>query len=126
MDMRVPDILGGVQEMVSPGAIEFTNAGQPCRLEVALETGETNFFVLFRDQTAGRTTYPTGRFLYVAPPTGADGAVWLDFNRAYTPPCGYTEFAVCPLPPATNWLSFGIPAGEKLPFGYREHHRSKP
>ena len=76
-----------------------------------MEPGETDYFILFRDETAGQSTYPSGRFLYVSPPDPS-GRVTLDFNRAYTPPCGFTAFATCPLPPRQNRLPFPIPAGE--------------
>jgi len=39
----------------------------------------------------------------------------LDFNRAYSPPCAFTDFATCPLPPAPNRLSVAIEAGELDP-----------
>lgn len=109
--LRVPDILGGTQEYPSPGAIVFTYAGAEHRLDVLEETGEPDYFVIFHDETAGKTTYGSGRFLYVAKPD-AQGRVTVDFNRAYTPPCGFTRFATCPLPPRQNWLPFAVRAGE--------------
>ena len=110
---------GATQELNSPGAILFQHAGRKHRLEVVEEPGEADYFVIFHDETAGRSTYGSGRFLYVARP-GADGRVILDFNRAYTPPCGYTQFATCPLPPRQNWLPFAIPAGERTPHGHEQ------
>jgi uncharacterized protein len=115
--LRVPDVIGGTQEFPSPGAIVFKNAGAKYRLEVMEEPGEDDYFVIFRDQTAGKTTYPSGRFLYVARPD-ASGKVVIDFNRAYTPPCGFTAFATCPLPPRQNWLPFVVRAGELAPAGH--------
>jgi uncharacterized protein (DUF1684 family) len=117
--LRVPDVTGAVQEFVSPGALVFTVQGAEYRLDVADEPGEEDFFVLFHDQSAGDTTYGSGRFLYVARP-GPDGRVVIDFNRAYTPPCGFTDFATCPLPPRQNWLPFPVRAGELKPAG--SHH----
>lgn len=112
--MRVPDASGGVQELSSPGALVFTHAGQEYRLDVVEEAGESEYFVIFMDRTAGHSTYGAGRFLYVARPDAA-GQVTIDFNRAFTPPCGFTPFATCPRPPQQNWLPFAIAAGERMP-----------
>ena len=83
---------------------------------VVEEPGEEDYFVIFRDRTAGDSTYPAGRFLYVAKPD-ANGRVVVDFNRAYTPPCAFTPFATCPLPPRQNWLPLAVRAGEQKPAG---------
>lgn len=112
--LRVPSMIGGTQDYASPGALVFEYGGHPYRLDVAVEPGEADYFILFRDTTAGQTTYPSGRFLYVSPPDPS-GHVTLDFNRAYTPPCGFTAFATCPLPPQHNRLPFPIRAGELNP-----------
>ena len=108
------DVTGDTQELVSPGAIVFTQAGTEHRLEVAEEPREEEYFVMFRDRTSSDSTYPAGRFLYVARPD-AQGRVMIDFNRAYNPPCAFTAFATCPLPPRQNWLPFAVPAGERKP-----------
>lgn len=115
--VQVPDVTGGVQSFENPGALVFEVAGLEHRLQAVLEPDETRFFVIFRDQTAGKSTYPAGRFLYVDPPD-AQGRVILDFNRAYNPPCAFTPFATCPLPPASNRLPFAIRAGERKPAGH--------
>lgn len=115
--LRVPSMIGGTQDFPSPGALVFRHSGAEYRLDVAVEPGEPDYFVMFRDTTAGKTTYGSGRFLYVTPPD-ATGRVVLDFNRAYTPPCGFTPFATCPLPPPQNRLPFPIPAGERAPKGH--------
>ncbi|HRI15913.1 MAG TPA: DUF1684 domain-containing protein [Verrucomicrobiota bacterium] len=112
--MRVSDVTGGIQEYPSPGAVVFQRDGAEYRLDVAVEPDEDDYFVIFRDRTAGESTYESGRFLYVSRP-GANGEVTIDFNRAYTPPCGFTAFATCPLPPSQNWLPFAIRAGELKP-----------
>lgn len=114
--LRVPDVIGGTQEFPSPGAIVFRQGAEEHRLEVAEEPDADDYFVIFRDRTAGETTYPSGRFLYVAKPD-ASGRMTIDFNRAYTPPCGFTRFATCPLPPRQNWLPLAIRAGELAPKG---------
>ncbi|HEY2846332.1 MAG TPA: DUF1684 domain-containing protein, partial [Pyrinomonadaceae bacterium] len=61
--------------------------------------------------TSKTATYGAGRFLYA--PMPKDGKVELDFNKAENPPCAFTEFATCPLPPQQNRLDVAIPAGEK-------------
>jgi uncharacterized protein (DUF1684 family) len=71
---------------------------------------------MFRDATSGRETYGGGRFLHVAMPD-ASGATRIDFNRAYNPPCGYTPYATCPVPPPENRLPLAVKAGERRPPG---------
>jgi len=112
--LRVPDVTGATQEFGSPGVIVFSAQGAEHRLVVARDAGESDFFVMFRDETSGRSTYPAGRFLAVSKPD-AGGNVVIDFNRAYTPPCGFTAFATCPLPPEENWLKLAVKAGELKP-----------
>jgi uncharacterized protein (DUF1684 family) len=110
--LAVPNILGEIEEMRSPGYAVFTLQGTEVRLEPVLETaGATELFFIFRDSTAGKETYPAGRFLYSSLPR--DGTVVLDFNKAYNPPCAFTHFATCPLPPKGNKLELRIAAGEK-------------
>ncbi len=106
--ISIPTILGDVEPMSSPGYVVFTLAGREHRLEPVVD-GEELFF-LFRDATAGRETYPAGRFLNT--PMPKDGAVILDFNKSYNPPCAYTKYATCPLPPKQNHLPVRIEAGE--------------
>ena len=112
--MRVPEASGGIEELVSPGAVVFHHEGVEYRLDVVEERGEKDYFVIFTDHSAGHSTYAAGRFLYVARPDAA-GHVTIDFNRSYTPPCGFTPFATCPRPPQQNWLPFDIEAGERAP-----------
>lgn len=76
-----------------------------------LEEGETDLFIVLGDATNGHDTYGGGRFLYATPPVG--GKTILDFNRAYNPPCVFTPYATCPLPPKQNRLPFRVEAGEK-------------
>jgi len=111
---RVADFTGSTQEFTCPGSIVFKAKGAEHRLDVFEEAGEDEFFILFRDRTAGASTYAAGRFLYVRKP-GPDGHVEIDFNRAFTPPCGFTHFATCPLAPKQNWLSLAVRAGELKP-----------
>ena len=111
--LRVDSIIGIPDDMISPGTVEFELGGKTLRLDPVIEPGETRLFFIFRDATAGHGTYGAGRFLHADPPR--DGQVVLDFNRAYTPPCGFTAYATCPLPPAQNRLPVAIEAGELTP-----------
>ena len=104
------NILGMEEDMDSPGALVFDVGGQEYRLDTVLEDGETDYFVMFADQTNGKRTYGAGRFLYVKPPV--DGSTVLDFNKAYSPPCAFSHYATCPLPPSQNRLPFAVEAGE--------------
>jgi uncharacterized protein (DUF1684 family) len=120
VSINVPNVLGMVESMPSPGYASFTLAGtstlagaavaSPLRLDAVLEPGETQLFFIFRDQTTGKATYGAGRFLYADPPV--NGKIVIDFNRAYSPPCAFTPHATCPLPPASNKLPVAIEAGE--------------
>ena len=78
----------------------------------ALDEGEDTLFLVFADRTSGHGSYPAGRFLD-APKPGTGDRVTLDFNQAYNPPCAFTAFATCPLPPPENRLDLAIAAGEK-------------
>ena len=107
----VPNILGQVDDLPSPGYAVFTVGGHEVRLDPVLEEPDaTELFFIFRDETAKKETYPAGRFLYAALPK--DGKVVLDFNKAYSPPCAFTPYATCPLPPKQNRLTVRIEAGE--------------
>jgi uncharacterized protein (DUF1684 family) len=110
-EISVPTILGTIEKMPCPGAALFTVGGKEARLEPVLEEpGAEELFFIFRDATSGGKTYGSGRFLYAALPK--DGKVVLDFNKAYNPPCAFTPYATCPLPPEQNRLSIPIEAGE--------------
>lgn len=106
--LPVPNILGETEQRLSPGYAVATIGGHEHSLD-AVTDGDELFFI-FRDQTAGDTTYPAGRFLKAA--FAQNGQVTLDFNRAYSPPCAFTAFATCPLPPPRNHLPLRIEAGE--------------
>jgi uncharacterized protein (DUF1684 family) len=110
--IAIPNILGTVSQEPSPGAVVFTVGGKEYRLDAVEEPGEEELFLIFGDRTNGTETYGAGRFLY-APRPGRDGSTVVDFNKAYNPPCAFTPFATCPLPPPQNRLPVGIEAGEK-------------
>ena len=104
------NILGMEEDMNSPGALLFDVGGKQYRLDTVLEDGETDYFVMFADQTSGKQTYGAGRFLYVKPPV--NGTTVLDFNKSYNPPCAFSPYATCPLPPPENRLPLAVTAGE--------------
>jgi uncharacterized protein (DUF1684 family) len=108
----VPNIAGYADSMIAPGVLRFTVDGMPCTLTPVHEgPSDSTFFIIFRDQTTEVETYGGGRFLYADPPR--DGRVVLDFNRAYNPPCAFTPFTTCPMPPDGNDLAVAVRAGEK-------------
>ena len=110
-EMMIMNVLGDQLKMKSPGVLSFTLNGRTNQLRPVVEEGENRLFIIFRDQTAGKTTYGAGRFLYADLPK--DGKVILDFNHAENPPCAFTAYATCPLPPRANFLPIAIPAGER-------------
>jgi uncharacterized protein (DUF1684 family) len=105
----ITNVLGMTDEEPVPGVAEFAINGKTVRLEPLLEDGE--LFFMFKDATTGKSTYAAGRFLYAA--LAKNGGVELDFNRAHNPPCAFTAFATCPLPPRQNTLPVAVEAGEK-------------
>jgi hypothetical protein len=113
----VPTVLGTVDDELSPGAVVFEADGRYLRLDVLEGAEEHEVFVIFGDTTNGAETYGGGRFLYANLEPG--GRLVLDFNKAYNPPCAFTPYATCPLPPRQNRLPLAIRAGEKK---YGEGH----
>lgn len=113
--VKIANVLGQVNDFVSPGVVEFEIDGLKHQLTPVYETPEhSELFYIFKDETSAKSTYGAGRFVY-SPLPDQEGRVILDFNRAYSPPCAFTDFATCPLPPAQNRLGIPIEAGEKHP-----------
>jgi uncharacterized protein (DUF1684 family) len=108
----ITNVLGMTSDETSPGALAFEVAGKTYRIDPILEKGETDYFIMIADETTGRETYGAGRYLDVSPPD-ASGKVVIDFNKTYNPPCAFTPYATCPLPPRQNHLPLRIEAGEK-------------
>jgi len=119
--LKIPNIIGQINDLPTPGFAEFTLNGK--RLQLApvtdgdcgdgstlIDRGNCRLFFIFKDLTSGHGSYPPGRFLYTALPK--DGKLVLDFNRAENPPCAWTPYATCPLPPKENVLSVPVEAGE--------------
>jgi len=110
--INITDVLGQTQAQKSPGKLLFKIEGKAYSLDV-LEGGENDYFVIFADATNGAETYPSGRFVYVPKP-GEDDKTSIDFNKSYNPPCAFTPYATCPLPPKQNVLPLEVKAGEKF------------
>jgi uncharacterized protein (DUF1684 family) len=113
----IANVLGQVSDEDSPGAVVFDWQGKTYRMDALPGDDKGGLFLIFADQTNGKETYGAGRFLDAEPPK--DGKVVVDFNTAYNPPCAFTAFATCPLPPAQNRLGLRVEAGEKK---YGEGH----
>jgi uncharacterized protein (DUF1684 family) len=110
--VKVPNILGDLETYTAPGVLAFTLNGQEQKLEV-FDSGSGDrkrFFIVFRDLTSGKETYPSARFLYTDWPV--NGKTTLDFNKAYNPPCAFNPYTTCPLPTEQNRLRIRIEAGE--------------
>ena len=112
--IQVPNILGTTSPTAIPATVHFDVDGTEYALSLWKDSDDpANFFTAFADSTNGSSTYGGGRFLWVDAP---DETGWsrVDFNRSYNPPCVFTEFATCPLPPRENRLALSIPAGERV------------
>lgn len=108
--IMIPTILGTIEKELSPGKLLFNINGKEYSL-LPTSAGE-KLFIVFADLTSGEETYGAGRFLYVDGPDSNNNVI-LDFNKAYNPPCAFTKYATCPLPPDENKLRVRITAGEK-------------
>ena len=109
-ELKVPNVLGGFFKMKSPGRLKFKLKGQEQSLQT-VEEDDGSLFLIFGDQSNEKETYKSGRFLYADKPV--NGETVLDFNKAENPPCAFTPYATCPLPPPGNKLAIEINAGEK-------------
>jgi len=116
--VNITNMIGVTEPAPVPGKAVFTWQGHPVELLPIDEGGDDLFFVL-TDLTAGEETYEASRFLYVPKPKAGETRVVLDFNRLQNPPCAFTAFATCPLPPKQNRMPFRVTAGEKK---YRGAH----
>ena len=106
----VTNVLGQTTAQDYAGKISFEYQGKNYVLD-AINEGPGDLFVVFGDATNGISTYHTGRFMYVSRPD-SNGNTFIDFNKSFNPPCAYTPFATCPIPPRQNILPFKVTAGE--------------
>ena len=115
--IEVPNILGTIGQDPSPGKLVFQIKGNTYSLDPIAAPEDKRWFIIFSDVTSGEETYGAGRFLYIDAP-GEDQTAILDFNKSYNPPCAFTPYATCPLPPEQNHLTLRVTAGEKNFQGY--------
>lgn len=117
-EILIQNVLGQINPTKIVGSIVFTWKKDTYHLDVIEEDDEA-YFVIFKDKTNGKGTYGAGRFLSVS--KAAEGeSFFIDFNKAYNPPCAFTKFATCPLPPKEIFLKIKVTAGEKV-FDHAEH-----
>jgi uncharacterized protein (DUF1684 family) len=115
--IAITNVLGMTSDETSPGALVFTLQGRNFRIDPILEQGEKDLFIIFKDATSGKETYAAARYLYAHPPDST-GKTIVDFNKSYNPPCVFTPYATCPLPPPQNRLPIRVEAGEKKYAGH--------
>ena len=109
----IVNILSMVEPMDNPGTVTFEKDGKPYTLE-AVDEGDHQLFLIYADRTSGHDSYAAARFLYADYPD-ANGMTVVDFNKGYNPPCAFSAFSTCPMPPPGNRLDLAITAGEKKP-----------
>jgi len=110
--LPIVNVLGINAPEISPGALVFNVEGKTCRLDAIQEKGENELFIIFKDDTSGKETYGM-RYLYTPFPD-SNNKILVDFNKAYNPPCCFTEFATCPIPHPENRLRVRVEAGELI------------
>lgn len=108
----IANVLGQLSPTPVHGYVEFERNGETYRLLGLGEENSESVWFLFADRTSGRETYGAGRFLY-SDGMPKDGKLVIDFNKAYNPPCAFTDYSTCPLPPQQNRLDLAVTAGEK-------------
>jgi uncharacterized protein (DUF1684 family) len=117
--IEVPNVLGTIIDSPSPGKLSFTLENRNYTLDPIADPEDKRWFIIFGDETNGEETYGAGRYMYIDAP-GVDGTTIIDFNKSYNPPCVFTPYATCSLPPDQNFLEIRLTAGEKYYYGY-EH-----
>lgn len=110
--VNIDNIVGISSENPVAAILEFEKNGQTHQI-LALNGGTKSFFLIIADETSGEDTYGGGRYLIVDRPE-AGNETFIDFNKTYNPPCAFTNYATCPLPPKENYLKLAITAGEKM------------
>lgn len=110
--IEIVDVTGAVSHDLTPGQVAFERDGATWRIDALPGGDDGTLWLVFGDATNGRETYGGGRYLYTEP-VADDGSVVSDFNLAYNPPCVFSPYATCPLPPAQNRLDLRIEAGER-------------
>jgi uncharacterized protein (DUF1684 family) len=109
--IEVATVVGTLEAYPNPGRIVFERDGKTHRIEALVEEGTEQYFLIIADRSSGKETYGMARYLYAGPPEG--DRIVVDFNKAYNPPCAFTAYATCPMPPEGNRLDLYVSAGEK-------------
>lgn len=109
--IEVATVVGTLESYPNPGRIVFERDGKTHSIEALVEEGQEQYFLIIADRSSGKETYGMARYLYAGPVV--DGHIVVDFNRAYNPPCAFTAYATCPMPPEGNRLDLYVSAGEK-------------
>ncbi len=109
--VRVPNISGTVNDTPSPGAVVFRVDGRRYRMDVTDDNDEQGYFIIFGDRTNREETYGGGRYIWFPKPDN-EGRTVVDFNKSYNPPCVFTPYATCPLPPSEHIMDVRVEAGE--------------
>jgi uncharacterized protein (DUF1684 family) len=113
---KIVNVLGEITDEAVAGRVQFLIGSKRYALDALGEPKDDTLFIIFNDKSAsshGDGSYPAGRFLVVERPKKGGTTTTIDFNRAYNPPCAFSAFTSCPLPPAQNQLKINIAAGEK-------------
>ena len=118
-ELSIANVLGSEEKELCYGALAFEIDGKSYRIDPIGNMDDEEWFIIFGDATNGKTTYGAGRYIYIPKPD-ENGITYIDFNKAYNPPCVFTEFATCPLPPPQNKLPIEVTAGEKN-YGHASH-----
>ncbi len=109
--IEVATVVGTLEAYPNPGRIVFERDGKTHSIEALVEEGTEQYFLIIADRSSGKETYGMARYLYAGPPEG--DRIVVDFNKAYNPPCAFTAYATCPMPPEGNRLDLYVSAGEK-------------
>jgi uncharacterized protein (DUF1684 family) len=113
--IEIATVVGTIEEYPNPGRIVFERDGKTHSIEALIEQGSDAYFLIIADRSSGKETYGMARYLYAGPPV--EGRIVVDFNKAYNPPCAFTAYATCPMPPDGNRLDLYVAAGEKTYVG---------
>jgi len=109
--ISIVNVLDEVTQEPCAGTLQFQLGDKTHTLDALAE--DDGLFIIFKDDTAGDTTYASSRFMMIEKRPKDNEMVTLDFNKAYNPPCSFSNFTTCPLPPKQNFLKVRIEAGEK-------------
>jgi len=119
-EIAIPNVLGDIEFEKCYGSLKFKIEDKDFELIPLGNGAKENLFLIFADETSAEETYGAGRFLSIEQPD-ENGITYIDFNKATNPPCAFTDFATCPLPPKENVLPVKILAGEKVNEHFGHH-----